>query len=202
MSEEKQNSPSLPPEAVLRALGITNDEWDVIIVGDGSGSVWGRPGGWAAVLFDKHTGLRKLLCGALNDTTVNICELSPYIYAMQWYARGPGKELQKVRQRGISVPIKVYILTDCEIIADQGNHKKDRDANAALWAAMDYFARLNYVIRFKWIPRESLASNRLCDALSKGMRHWITSTEQDLATMVFPDPYDDQYGTQTPELPA
>jgi ribonuclease HI len=181
----------------MLALGLTgtlHDAWDVIIVGDGSGSRWGYPGGWAAVLFDRRTGLRKTLYGALSDTTVNIAELSPYLYAMQWYVRGPGKDLQKELRQYTGWSARVFIVTDCEIIAKQGNRKAERDANGALWAGMDYFARLNYTIHYKYLGRDQLAANRLCDALSKDMRHLITSIEQRLDETEFPDPYDDQFG--------
>ena len=120
---------------------------------------------------------------------------------MQWYVRGPGRALQKIlyANEGIHRPINVHIVTDCEIIANQGNRIMNRDTNAALWAAMDSFARLNYQICYTWIPRESLASNKLCDGLSKDMRHLITSIEQRLESTTLPDAYDDTYGKNKPQ---
>lgn len=192
---------NLPPPELLQRLQLGPNDWDVIIVGDGSGSRWGYPGGWAAILFDKRTELRKTLYGALNDTTINICELSPYLYAMQWYVRGPGRDLQKILRDNTQCAraVQVHVVTDCEIIAKQGNRRAERDANGALWAGMDYYARLNYQLRYHYFPRDQFAANRLCDALSKDMRHLITSIEQRLDDTVLPDAYDDQYGRQTPQ---
>jgi ribonuclease HI len=177
---------------LLQTIRLPPDAWDVIIVGDGSGSRYGWPGGWAAVLFDKATGLRKLLYGALSDTTVNVMELSPYIYSMMWYSRGPGKDLQKQLREATQVGIaprmvQVHIITDCEIIADQGRRIKARDTNRPLWQTMDDFERLGYSFHWYHVERDLLAANRLCDFLSKEMRK---------ATMQIqlPDVYDDQYG--------
>jgi hypothetical protein len=136
--------------------------------------------------------------GALSDTTINICELSPYLYTMQWYIRGPGKHLQQNRMQVTSTrypkPVDVHVVTDCEIIARQGNHEANRDVNGALWAGMDYFSRLNYNIKYHYYPRDQFAANRMCDALSKDMRHLITSIEQRLEEAVIPDTYDDHFG--------
>jgi ribonuclease HI len=184
----------------LQALKLTdsvNPSWDVIIVGDGSGSRWGYPGGWASILFDRRTGLRKTLYGAFSDTTVNICELSPYLYTLQWYVRGPGQDLQReIRQQDQFRHrlIDVHIVTDCDVIAKQGRREWDRDTNAAFWAGIDSFSRLNYQLHWHWFPRDQFASNRLCDALSKEMRYLITSIEQKLDVVRTPDAYDDQYG--------
>lgn len=186
-----------PPTDLLKILTLGESDWDVIIVGDGSGSRWGYPGGWGAIIFDKRTGLRKTLYGALSDTTINICELSPYLYAMQWYIRGPGQDLQKELRKqnnGFLREIQVHIVTDCEIIADQGNRTKAREANAALWAGFDHFARLSYKLRFHHFRRDLFAANRACDALSKEMRHLITSIERKMEVASIPDAYDDQLG--------
>lgn len=197
MSEEKPCFKGIPLE-LMTALGIDdNVPIDLLIVGDGSGSRWGYPGGWAAIIFDKRTRLRKTLFGALSDTTVNICELMPYLYALQWYVRGPGKDLQKsinAQELHRYRPIVVHIVTDCEAIAKQGNREWSRDANAALWASFDYFGRINYELHWHWFERNTFASNRLCDALSKDMRHLITSIEQKLDVMADWDGYDDEYG--------
>lgn len=197
MSAENLPSSGTPPAELLQACNIVDGKpWDVIIAGDGSGSRWGYPGGWAAVLFDRRTGLRKTLYGAISDTTINICELSPYLYAMQWYARGPGKDLQRdIRQKEWPRrAVIVDILTDCEIIAEQGQRKKAREVNAALWAGLDTFNRLNYFLRWHYMRRETTAANRLCDTLSKDMRYLITSIEQKLDVAIIPDPYNDQFG--------
>ncbi len=182
-----------PPQSLTTALNLAPDAWDVIIVGDGSGSKWGYPGGWAAVVFDKRTGLRKTLYGAVSDTTINICELLPYLHAMQWYVRGPGREQKTLNSdKPFARPTRVHVVTDCAIIANQGNRTMARDVNGAFWAGMDHFSRLNYQITYHWFPRDQFVSNRLCDSLSKDMRHLITSIEERLDVVTVPDAYADE----------
>jgi hypothetical protein len=137
--------------------------------------------------------------GAVSDTTVNLCELSPYLHMMQWYSRGPGKDLRKKINAFMPRLVTVHIVTDCEIIAKQGNKKADRNANAAFWAAMDYFPRIGYNLSYHYFPREQFASNRACDSLSKDMRHLISSIEERVGIVVPPNAYDDSFGQPTPQ---
>jgi hypothetical protein len=182
----------------LDLIGLkADDPWDVIVVGDGSGSRWGYGGGWATILFDKMANARKTNWGALSDTTINICELSPYIYTMMWYSRGPAVTLreQKRRKNPYQFPrISIHIVTDCKVIAEQGQGKMSRNANEALWASFDVFERQGFVFTFHFIPRDNFTANRVCDGLSKDMRHLIESIEQRLDTQTYPDVYNDQPG--------
>jgi ribonuclease HI len=181
------------PQDLLTLAQIPVD-WNVIIAGDGSGSRYGYPGGWAAVIFDRESGFRKLLQGCTSDTTVNIMELSPYIYAMLWYTRGPGKALHiKIKAAtpvGIAPRlINVHVVTDCKIIADQGNNTVERETNLPLWRTIEAYERLGYKMYWHHVERELLAVNRLCDDLSKEMRRAILQ-------LPVPNIYDDQYRLQ------
>jgi ribonuclease HI len=192
MPEKNDTALFPPPPELLVTAGIANDDWDALIVGDGSGSRYGWPGGWAAVLYDRKSGLRKQFYGALSDTTVNVMELSPYIYAMMWYSHGPGQDLLKSRRATAKTGVMyslphVHILTDCEVIAKQGNRTWSRDANAPLWRAMEGFTTLGYRISWHFADRDTSAANRLCDALSKAARRAVQA-------IVLPDPYDDRFG--------
>jgi hypothetical protein len=201
LNNENENLQGRVPKELLNLLNLQDDDnWDIILVGDGSGSRWGYGGGWASILFDKKTNARKTHWGSLSDTTINICELNPYIFALMWYHRGPAAELraQKRRDQPNRLPtINVHIVTDCEIIAKQGQRKANREANAALWAAFDVFERQGFRFTFHHIPRDLFTANRVCDILSKDMRHLIEAIEQRLDSHPYPDAYDDQSGLQS-----
>lgn len=162
-------------EALALAELKKNDPWDIIVVGDGSGSRWGYGGGWATILFDKFTGLHKVQWGALSDTTINICELSPYIYSVLWHHRCVANMIRKQKkQAGQMFPvIETHIITDCEIIAKQGRGEMKRELNSPLWASFIAFERLGFNFHFHWINRDSGLANQVCDMLSKQMRHII-----------------------------
>jgi hypothetical protein len=174
-------SPSLSVGELTAGLAdyISPDSWDVLILGDGSGSYWGRPGGWASVILDRSLGGYKVLCGAINDTTINICELMPTLYSLHWYHCGPGRKLQHARAE----PVRVSIVSDCRIICDQGNHLAARDRNEPLWLAIDRYQSLNYDLAFRYVDRELLFGNRVCDRLSKTMRKLVEAVEQHMARL-------------------
>jgi ribonuclease HI len=192
LSNGNENSCKNHPVELLTLANLQDKDWDVIIVGDGSGSMWGRPGGWGALVFDKHTNSCKTLYGGISDTTVNICELIPYIHALQWYTRAPYTEGAVSNRRirtdtGIMVMPIIHIFTDCDVIAKQGNYQMARDANAAYWAALDYFKYM-YDIYFHWIPRDVIPANKFADYLSKSARHVI----QDLALAEYHNKFGDE----------
>ena len=56
-----------PLQTVLDHLGVKETDWDVVIIGDGSGSDWQSPCGWASVLIDKETRNRKVFYGAIEE---------------------------------------------------------------------------------------------------------------------------------------
>ena len=48
------------PSGVIRLKHLKIDQWDALIVGDGSGTGWKQGAGWAAVLIDHTSFARKL----------------------------------------------------------------------------------------------------------------------------------------------
>lgn len=177
-------------QELLTALKIKDEDWDAIVIGDGSGSRWGYPGGWATILFDKDTKFYKVLYGAVSDTTVNVCELVPYIFTMHWYSRAIGKTLQhKIMKESDYIsprPVNIHIVTDCDIIAEQGNRRANREVNMPYWKALDDFERQNYNLVFHWIPRDTYEANKRCDVLSKRMRLFIKE-EVEAKLLLFPE---------------
>lgn len=161
---------------------------DVVILGDGSGSKYGYAGGWACVLFDVELGTKRLFYGGINDTTVNIAELVPYVFALQWYSRGPGKELRKKKDATNEFAyINVDIITDCDIIVKQGMGKAMKDTNKMVWGAYDALTTAGYVINWHYIPRLTLSTNAYCDSVSKILRKCVEEVNEKLDNLVLPD---------------
>lgn len=156
---------------VMTELGVPADSWDVLIVGDGSGTTWKTACGWSAVIIDRRTNARQMFNGAANFGTNHIAELSAYVYALMWYANGPGKEA--LRAVGYARPgghLAIHVVTDNQTIANQGNRLCSRDGGYELWAAIDAVVSRGYRLMWHWKDRNKLGLNRLTDHLSRQSR--------------------------------
>ncbi len=158
---------SLGRIASLAASWGIADDWDVLVVGDGSGQGWNDPCGWSSVLVDRHARGRKLFYGAMNLGTSGLAELIPYVQAMAWYEAGHGARRRAKLDRPI---LHVAIVTDCKSIADQGNQilsgakeLASVRAHRPFWVALLDYERAGYAFSFRWVARAQSALNAYCD---------------------------------------
>lgn len=141
--------------------------WDALLVGDGSGSSWTRPAGWACVLVEKEGGGRRVCYGGMSCGTSVMAELLPYIHALSWYHEHRLRE----GRHGVC---RVAVVTDCLPIAQQGASLRrgdrmasDLDSLGPLWAAVAAFEPLGYVLDWVHKRRATSALNAYADELSK-----------------------------------
>lgn len=152
---------------VLKQLGVEEDEWDVMLVGDGSGTTWNSPCGWASILIDKELGLRKTMFGAMNAGTSYLAELVPYVQALAWYTEGPGKaRLADLRLVHPHAKLKVHVVTDNATVAAQGQGRASRRKGAFYWSMIESLEENGYAIYWHWKGRSEIGLNRLCDYLA------------------------------------
>jgi ribonuclease HI len=161
---------------LLKELSI--NAWDVVLVGDGSGSGWDIGVGWSCVLVDRHTGTRKLIHGGGSTGTVNIAELMAYVHAMLWYATHIGKDLRKQHPRKI---LDVHVITDSRVVASQGVKVAERNtagiANRALWASIADITRQGYKFHWHWVERLTNEMNWAADQMAGSARRAVRSCE-------------------------
>lgn len=155
-----------PLQTVLDQLGVKQNDWDLVLIGDGSGSNWQAGCGWAAVLIDKKSRQRRVFYGAMSCGTVNLAEVFPYLQAMMWYEDARKTWLDSSENR----PLRVHIITDSKYAADAGNLLIPRKANAALWAALDTVIGNTYHVTWHWMCRNGTCLNAMTDELSKSSR--------------------------------
>lgn len=172
-----------PLHQVLSELGIGNDDWDALLVGDGSGTDWKNACGFSAVLIDHYGNWRAPFHGSLNTGTNQLAELLPYLHAMTWYASGPGKARLEDRlatwkpspNYGVksthdsterSPGVKIHIITDNKNLASQGNYLAARKAYSWIWKSFDELTAMGYQFTWHWLPRMNLGLNRLVDFMS------------------------------------
>ncbi len=159
-------------QALLTRLEIKS--WDLILVGDGSGSMWGYPIGWGCVALEHDSLERKIFYGSMNDGTVNMAELLAYLAPLQWYA-GRVEEQRKVGAFEIK---NVHIITDSSYVQSKGEAAGaiTMKRNATLWASFELFARQGFKLHWHWLPAyhekpdQAAALNHYADVLSKVVR--------------------------------
>lgn len=152
---------------LLERFGI--DEWDFLIVGDGSGSGWDRACGWAAVSVERETMERLDWDGAMNRGTVNTAEIMAYFQPLSWIVN---RELDRRRGRsGRRRAYRIHIITDSQYCRDTGEADgKAPLKNSLFWSAFDSLARQGFCLYWHFARRDTVALNRYADRRSKVAR--------------------------------
>ena len=139
---------------------LFGDDWDILLVGDGSGCGRGSACGFACLSVDRASGKTLTWFGGFNRGSVNAAELTAYLQALNHYANL--NELGQVA--------RVTIVTDSQYVKNGGQQlaqAKSFDSNAGLWAAVRTFARFGLVVKWQWHARDQVGLNTVADALSK-----------------------------------
>ena len=164
-------------QAVLDRAGIR--QWDVLLFGDGSGSQWGMPAGWAGVVVDRQTRGRKLLYMAINECSINLAESMPYWYMINWYDQVIGK--QRLKDVGV---LNIHVITDSQVVATWGT--KATQLGEALprkhlmvWAGVRELCRMGYRYHFHWAPRSTSLLNWSCDLVAGMARRQLQAVAND-----------------------
>ena len=159
--------------AIIQRIG--NPRWDVLIVGDGSGSGWAQACGWAATLIDNRRQARRFFYGGMDCGSVNFAEAMPYVQSLTWYDHHYGKE--SLEQVGF---LNVHILTDSQVIAQWGTRAQQSEGDLprkmlAIWATMREYRRLGYHCTYHWAPRLTTTLNWAADIMAGICRREVTA---------------------------
>jgi ribonuclease HI len=152
------------------SLELNLPAYDLLLIGDGSGTVKDKPCGFACISYDKLRDNIKIHTGALSHGTNNMAELFPYIHALQCDILEVGPMDKGNRY--------VEIVSDSELIVKQGRKIYGRYSNRALWKAIDGFEELGYTIHWNHVSRNSNVLNELCDKLAGEMRKKLLTDPQ------------------------
>ena len=150
---------------LIHQLG--SPKWDLLIVGDGSGSGWDGAAGWAATLVEnRQVPLRRFFYGGCDSGSVNLAESMPYLQSLTWYDTYHGKE--RLRKTGL---LNVHIVTDSQTVAKWGTNAMSAHAELprkmlALWSGMRELRRLGYNCQFHWLPRQTTELNWVADLIA------------------------------------
>lgn len=165
-------------QAVLTRAGIQT--WDLLLIGDGSGSGWDGACGWSSTLIDRQTRERYVFFGAANQGSVNLAELMPYFQALLWFHNHVG--MRRIKGRGF---LTVHVITDSQVTATHGKHAATlgdalpKVPQRALWAGMRELAHMGYHLHWHWAMRSSNSLNVLADLIAALARRRILALGQE-----------------------
>lgn len=165
--------------AMLQKLG--NPKYDVLIVGDGSGTGWATACGWACTLVIKNPENRRFFYGGMDTASINMAESMPYLHALTWYDNNGGYDRLKLVGH-----LDVLILTDSEVTANWGNQAMQPypvevpRKQVGIYAALREYGRLGYNCKFVWIPRQSNGFNYMADLIAGITRRTVIAVNNDM----------------------
>jgi hypothetical protein len=147
-------------------------EWDVMMLGDGSGTGgWTMAGGWACVTVERESDNRSICWGGWSTCDILLAELSAYFQALVEFENTRGEVLRKHLGR----PVKILVITDNQPIASQApaalvGGKVGGNTNA-LWAAIRHITQSSGIsIQFRFVPRCAVMLNVLADQVCGRVR--------------------------------
>lgn len=144
-------------DVLLKQLEITS--WDFLLVGDGSGTKWDQPSGWAATVIGRRGLFRRVFHGGANYGTNNTAELMAYAYPLLWLA--------SVRRQQKTADLwNVHVITDSAWVAAAGKNPAQRKANKELWFLLDAARRSGIALYWHHLPRDTTALNRFAHNLA------------------------------------
>ena len=154
---------------LLRSLGIADDDWDVLLVGDGSGTDWKNGIGFACILVDHYGNYRAPFFGGLNTGTSQLAEMLPYMFAMAWYRSGPGDVCREFRAAK-GQKVRVHVITDNSHMANAGNGTDRRGKYKEFWAVYDSYSANGFDFTWHWVPRAKVGLNCIVDVMAGAVR--------------------------------
>ena len=154
--------------ALVELLGI--ETWDYLLVGDGSGTLWTRAGGWAAALVRHNPAHLQWFFGSSSNATNIVCEMQAYVNPLLWLL---GQEKPSQKQ-------EIHLITDCEHLVQQWPRPGQWKANKQLWQLLGSLPRVGLNLHFHWIPRDTFPLNQLADELAGLARRTAVALEAEI----------------------
>lgn len=160
---------------VRLAIALGCPDWDVMLVGDGSGQGgWDMSGGWACCTLERHTDYRSVTWGGWNLCTIMLAELIAYQQALITYeaARGPAM------RRHLGHGIRFLIITDNQATSGLSARGLVGEGvggdTSSIWAGIRYLlGQSGSTATFRFAPRISTMLNFGVDQVAGRVRKEI-----------------------------
>lgn len=168
--------PTLVADLEALASELTLKDFDLLLVGDGSGTTAKASCGWACVGWNKISGDLDFHNGSMSCGTNNFAELIPYVQAL-WYFDQFFKSHAQPGQRG-----KIEIVSDSEVTVKCGNGEYTRKGNGCLWGGIEWFEKNGYDIHWTHVYRNTNCFSKRCDWLAGETRIGLDKLRRNLIT--------------------
>lgn len=139
---------------IATQLGLP--KFDLLLIGDGAGTLYYKPCGWCCHAFFPQTDEVLEHRGGTSGGTNNFAELMPYVHALWHY--------EAAHASGLITDVE--IVSDSEVTVKCGNKEYTRRANASLWSAIEWFEKNGYRLHWNWVRRNSNPANHRADAVA------------------------------------
>jgi ribonuclease HI len=162
---------------LLRFFRIPKDDWDAIIITDGSGTTHDKAIGWGAVLIENLSFIPQLFHGGKNHGTNNVAEVMAVLDPLSHLVH----EKRGVKQGGYNV----HVITDSEYVVNGLNQNSVTWAgklasNREWWMAIQMTKRRGLIIKPHHILRDTIDYNRICHDLANLARRSQINLTKDL----------------------
>lgn len=161
-----------------KILGLSKSlqlpEFDLLLMGDGSGTQSHLPCGWAVYSYEKSTHSTLRHFGGVNHGTNNLAELAPYVHALWHHHSLRAKTVDFAAKKSA---VRVAIVSDSEVIVRCGNGSYAKNSNQAFWAALEWFTTNGYVLQFFHTRRNTNAVGTAADDLAGRVRKTLLQLE-------------------------
>jgi ribonuclease HI len=147
-------------------------EYDLLLIADGSGTVVNNCSAWACISFNPHESECRTFIGTMNCGTNNFAEIIPFVQALWHY--------EAIRDATRFPKPKVELVSDSEVSVLCGNKKYSRKANSSIWAAIDCFESVGYILHWNHVHRNTNALSKRCDWLAGETRKTLESLQNGL----------------------
>jgi ribonuclease HI len=154
------------------SMGLQLPPSDLLLIGDGSGTVYREPAGWACAAYDRRKQQIHVHFGSLSEGTNNLAELAPFVQAL-WHHHQDHDQTPQL-------PVSVQIVSDSEVTIRCGSGVYARRANGWYWASIEWFERNGYDLNWKHVPRNSNPWNAWMDELSGALRERMQQAQRAL----------------------
>ncbi len=139
-------------EAVASGLGL--DDYDLMLVADGSGTTADFACGWCCYAFAPAEARVTRYEGAFTAGTNMFAELVPFVHAL-W--------AEYNRRQRWSGHVAVELVSDSEVTVRCGNRLYGRNANAPLWGAVEWLEERGHALHWNHVRRNSNRANASAD---------------------------------------
>jgi hypothetical protein len=145
----------------------------LLLIGDGSGSVYSEPAGWYCTAFDVVRHLVYVHARAVTGGTNHFAELMAFIQALYFHHSQQRKERRK-QKRLVPGNHLVHLLTDSEVTVRCGQGVYSRQANGFLWDALAWFEKNGYTLTWHHVRRGSNEWQGFAAALAEEARELVS----------------------------